>query len=143
MSADKPMTKDTPKDAAAVAAPIGAINLTPNEPSRFDPEVRLKTARDARQRQRVNQPAKPLNIYAVALADGSGKVDADRVEAIDENEAWAKFCDGRKHTRGPHSVDRTIAYLGTKSDVQARLPVSGQGSEVQAKLEAAVSALRV
>lgn len=68
------------------------------------PEARVEVGRSARQRQYQKSPPKSLRDFEVAYNG-----DKARVKAIDENEAWAIYCDGRK--TWPSPIHRTIREL--------------------------------
>lgn len=76
---------------------------TPETPVEASPSpaARAAVARKAAERQRVNSPAKQPTKWSVGTYDKPD--DLTTVEALDENEAWARYCDGMGKWPSPAS----------------------------------------
>jgi len=61
--------------------------------------ARAQVARSAVQRQRENKPPRPLSKFLVSVMDSDEK--PAEIDAFDENDAWAKFCDKTGLTVSP------------------------------------------
>lgn len=97
---------DAPVHAEIEAAPVVTepAPMTKAEALASDkPEARLQVMRDAWERQNTKNPVRPPKHYSVSFRDKSLTV-----EARDEAEAWAKFCDAMKDWPSPKLPGRTI-----------------------------------
>jgi hypothetical protein len=72
------------------------------------PDGRVAVGQSAFDRQlpRNKKPQRELKKYRVTL-DG----DSREIDALDANEAWAKFCDEKKHWPSPRTSGRTVELI--------------------------------
>lgn len=106
------------KEAAAVETPKPKRSKPEPPPlvteahAATDPIKRQEVARNVSQRQRINKPAKTeLKRFKVEYA---GEVIFQ--DAINENEAWAIWCDSRKVYPSPNSGGRVITEIPQVAD---------------------------